>query len=45
MKKYNPKKGTYVEYLQDIIKTKKKSKKKEEPKEEVEVISLDELNK
>lgn len=49
MAKFNfkPEKQSYMDYLKKLIwvKKKKASKKKEEEKEEVETLSLDELNK
>lgn len=49
MAKFNfkPEKQSYMDYLKKLIWVKKKKapKKKEEEKEEVETLSLDELNK
>lgn len=43
---YKPEKETYVDYLKKLMGVKKKkSSKKKEKKEEVEILSLDELNK
>lgn len=44
---YKPGKEDYIDYLKKLmgVKKKKSSKKKEKKEEQVEVLSLDELNK
>lgn len=43
--KYKPGKEAYFDYLKKLIGVKKKKTSKKEKKEDVEVLSLDELNK
>lgn len=43
--KYKPGKETYFDYLKKLMGVKKKKASKKEKKEDVEVLSLDELNK